>query len=58
MTLIGSLPGNEEYLQELAKELKVKTGSGGTFYLTQDGGTVELQGNHKDLVMGYFNMKK
>ena len=33
VTLIGNLPGNEAYLKNLAKELKVKTGSGGTFYL-------------------------
>jgi translation initiation factor 1 len=54
VTLIESLPRNEEYLKELAKTLKVKTGSGGTFYLAENGGTVELQGDHKELVREFF----
>jgi translation initiation factor 1 (eIF-1/SUI1) len=58
VTLIGALPRNEEYLKDLAKELKVKTGSGGTFYLSEDGGTVELQGDHKELVTGFFRTNK
>jgi len=57
VTLIGALPRNEAYLKDLAKELKVKTGSGGTFYLTGDGGTVELQGDHKELVIEFFRVK-
>jgi translation initiation factor 1 len=54
VTLIGALPRNEAYLKDLAKELKVKTGSGGTFYLTEDGGAIELQGDHKEVVMEFF----
>ena len=54
VTLIGALPRNESYLKDLAKKLKVKTGSGGTFYLTEDGGVVEIQGNHKDAVIEFF----
>ena len=54
VTLIGALPRDEVYLKNLAKELKVKTGSGGTFYLAGDTGVVELQGEHKDVVMEFF----
>jgi len=58
VTLIGALPRNEAYLKDLAKELKVKTGSGGTFYLTEDGGAIELQGDHKDVVKEFFKTVK
>ena len=58
VTLIGALPRNEAYLKDLAKELKVKTGSGGTFYLMEDGGAIELQGDHKESVMEFFKTKK
>ena len=55
VTLIGDLPRNEAYLKDLAKELKIKTGSGGTFYLNEDGGVIELQGDHKEMVMELIN---
>ena len=60
--LINALPRNEAYLKDLSKALKVKTGSGGTFYLTEDGGAIELQGDHKDTVhkdtvVKFFNNK-
>jgi translation initiation factor 1 len=58
VTLIGALPRNEAYLKDLAKELKIKTGSGGTFYLAEDGGTIELQGDHKDEVREFFRTVK
>jgi translation initiation factor 1 (eIF-1/SUI1) len=58
VTLIGALPSNEAYLKDLAKELKVKTGSGGTFYLAENGGTIELQGDHKEMVKEFFGTKK
>ena len=58
VTLIGALPRNEAYLKDLAKELKVKTGSGGTFYVAENGGTIEIQGDHKEVVMGFFRTVK
>ena len=54
VSLVGALPRSEAYLEDLAKVLKVKTGSGGTFYLTEDGGTVELQGDHREIVIEFF----
>jgi predicted translation initiation factor SUI1 len=55
VTLIGKLPRNEAYLKDLAKELKTKTGSGGTFYLTDEGGAIELQGDHRGMVKDFFS---
>ena len=50
VTLIANLPRNELFLKDLAKKLKMKTGSGGTFYFTEDGGVVEIQGDHKKMI--------
>jgi translation initiation factor 1 (eIF-1/SUI1) len=58
VTLIGALPRNEAYLKDLAKELKVKTGSGGTYYMNEEGGVVELQGDHKEIVREFFRTVK
>lgn len=58
VTLIGTLPCNEAYLKDLAKELKVKTGSGGTFYMAGDGGVVEIQGDHREVVGEFFRCLK
>ena len=55
VTLISSLPHNEAYLKEIAKKLKIKTGSGGTFFLDENGGTIELQGDHREFVVEFFN---
>ena len=54
VTLIKSLPRDEKYLSQLAKTLKMKSGSGGTFYLDQDGGVVEIQGDHKRTIEQFF----
>jgi translation initiation factor 1 len=55
VTLIQSLPRNETYLKDLAKKLKIKTGSGGTFYIDNDGyGVVEIQGDHKIVIEKFF----
>ncbi len=58
VTLIEALPRNQVYLKDLAKELKVKTGSGGTFYMDQQGGVVEIQGDHKEAVIEFFRTRK
>ena len=55
VTIIDNLPHNEAYLKSLAKTLKVKTGCGGTFYLTEIDGTLQLQGNHKEVLKEFFS---
>ena len=54
VTLIKDLPRTETYLKDLAKKLKVKTGSGGTFYISQGYGVVEIQGDHKKVIEHFF----
>jgi translation initiation factor 1 len=48
VTLIRRLPMDEAYLRQLAKELKVQTGSGGTYYVDGEGGIIEIQGDHQE----------
>ena len=54
VTLVGALPDNDAYLKDLAKELKARTGSGGTFYVAENAGTIELQGDHMACVTEFF----
>jgi translation initiation factor 1 len=50
VTVIRRLPGDEKVLKELARELKARTASGGTYYIGEDGGTIEVQGDHQAAV--------
>ena len=50
VTLVQGLPSNETYLKELSKTLKVKTGSGGTFYVAGGFGVIEIQGDHRKMI--------
>lgn len=47
VTVIQNLPSKEAFLKDLAKKLKTKTGSGGTFYVLDGQGTIEIQGDHQ-----------
>ena len=47
VTLIKNLPRNEHFIKDLAKSLKTKIGSGGTSYMADGEGVVEIQGDHK-----------
>ena len=50
VTLIQGLPSDEAYLKELSTTLKVKTGSGGTFYVSEGLGVIEIQGDHRKMI--------
>ena len=54
VTLIENLPRNESYLKDLAKKLKTKTGSGGTFYIAESVGVIEIQGDHRKSIEQFF----
>ncbi|MBF0478813.1 MAG: stress response translation initiation inhibitor YciH [Candidatus Omnitrophica bacterium] len=58
VTVISGLPKDETYLKDLAKTLKTKTGSGGTFYITAEGGVVEIQGDHVKKVVEVIKVVK
>jgi translation initiation factor 1 len=47
VTVVSGLPRDEEYLKNLSKTLKVKTGSGGTFYSSGEMGVIEIQGDKR-----------
>ncbi len=47
VTVITGLPLPREGLERLARELKQKCGAGGTV----KGNTIEIQGDHRDLLM-------
>ncbi len=48
VTVIKGLSPNEATLKDLSKILKTKTGSGGTYYVEDRMGVIEIQGDHKD----------
>ena len=48
VTLITGIPGDEDSLKQLAKQLKQKCGSGGTV----KSGVIEIQGDHRDALLG------
>lgn len=47
VTVITSVPLDEEELKELGKQLKARCGAGGT---VKDG-VIEIQGDHRDMVL-------
>lgn len=50
VTLIERLPGNEDFLKNLAKTLKTKLGTGGTYKREGLSGIIELQGDRRDKI--------
>ncbi len=46
VTIITHLPADESHLKSIAKNIKSQTGSGGTYYISNNTGTIEIQGDH------------
>jgi len=57
VTLIEGLPRDKDYLATLAKKFKSKTGSGGTFYLTEQSGIIEIQGDRQEVVKSILDLE-
>lgn len=57
VTVIDKLPKNENYIKELAKELKNKCGTGGTHLLTDTCGVIEIQGDKREAIKAIFDKK-
>lgn len=53
VTVITGVPTHLDGLKQLAKELKRKCGTGGTI----KGQTIEIQGDHRDLLVGELEKK-
>lgn len=57
VTLIEGLPKNEKFLADFAKNLKSATGSGGSSYISEKSGVVEIQGDKRDQIKKIFTQK-
>lgn len=57
VTVIDGLPPIESYLKSLAKELKGKMGTGGTWKIQGSTGAVEIQGERREEVREYLKGK-
>lgn len=53
VTVIDKLPRSGDYLSRLAKMLKTRCGSGGTYKIEEDG-RVEIQGDKRDMIRAIF----
>jgi len=51
VTLISKLPAHETFLSELCSHLKRTLGSGGTFYIANEEGVIEIHGERKEAVL-------
>ena len=43
VTVVNRLPASETFLEDLAKKLKMKCGSGGTYFIDSGFGRIEIQ---------------
>ncbi len=57
VTVIDQLPKHETFLKDLCKELKSKCGSGGTFEMNSNGGSIEIQGDKRAAIQQIFDKK-
>ncbi|MCA9395436.1 MAG: translation initiation factor [Candidatus Omnitrophica bacterium] len=48
VTVISGLPADADYLRTLTKTMKRQAASGGTQAISEAGGIIELQGDHRD----------
>ncbi|HNV87223.1 MAG TPA: translation initiation factor [Candidatus Omnitrophota bacterium] len=54
VTVIERLPRHETFVSDLAKRLKMKCGSGGTYRMTPEGGVIEIQGDKREQIRAIF----
>ena len=54
VTVIDRLPKPEDFLKDLAKKLKTKCGSGGTYKPDGEFGIIEIQGNKREVIRSFF----
>lgn len=50
VTLVERLPTDEAFLKELTRSFKSRIGAGGTYYVEADGGVIEVQGDHRNVL--------
>lgn len=54
VTVIQGLPKNESFLKDLCTQLKKKCGSGGTSFIGDKSGIVEIQGEKREAIKEFF----
>ena len=57
VTVIDKLPAHETFIKELTKELKQKCGVGGSSFIQNGFGVVEIQGDKRDAIKKIFESK-
>ncbi len=51
VTLVSRLPKNQKFLDDMTTVLKKKVGAGGTSYILEEGGVIEIQGDKRDSLL-------
>jgi predicted translation initiation factor SUI1 len=54
VTVITGLPVDHRYLKDSSRELKIRTGSGGTYFVSDGQGVIEIQGDHREVIAELF----
>lgn len=57
VTVIDQLPAYDSGLKELTKNLKTKCGSGGTYKIHDEIGSIEIQGDKRETIKKYFELQ-
>lgn len=58
VTVLDKLPSSESFLKELCSKLKKKCGVGGTHFIKEDVGLIEIQGDKKEQIKKILETEK
>lgn len=57
VTILDQLPAYDPFLKELTKELKAKCGVGGSYFIEEDRGCIEIQGDKREAIKKILDVK-
>ncbi len=58
VTVVDKLPAHETFIKELTSELKKKCGVGGSSFIKDGIGVIEIQGDKREAIKKIFESKK
>lgn len=58
VTILDQLPTQEKFLKDLTKEFKIKCGVGGTHFIADNFGIIEVQGDNREKMKKILESKK